>query len=147
MARKEFVRLIEENMTMMDRLMDRVKSKLMKNMEYTRSQMSVLVRLHLGGRALLKDIAYREFTTTPNLCATFKILESRGLVLREVDAHDRRNTWYSVTPKGAEVAKSMIAAFENIIGEVFAGLTRENEEKLTHALLTINEVISDMEVA
>ena len=147
MARKEFVRLIEENMTMMDRLTDRVKSKLMKNMEYTRSQMSVLVRLHLGGRALLKDIAYREFTTTPNLCATFKILESRGLVLREVDAQDRRNTWYSVTPKGAEVAKSMISAFENIIGEVFAGLTRENEEKLTRALLTINEVISDMEVA
>ena len=105
------------------------------------------MRLHLGGRALLKDIAYREFTTTPNLCATFKILESRGLVLREVDAHDRRNTWYSVTPKGAEVAKSMIATFENIIGEVFAGLTRENEEKLTRALLTINEVISDMEVA
>ena len=147
MARKEFVRLIEENMTIMDRLMDRVKSKLMKNMEYTRSQMSVLVRLHLGGRALLKDIAYREFTTTPNLCATFKILEARGLVLREIDEHDRRNTWYSVTPKGAEVAKSMITAFEGIISEVFAGLSRDDEEKLTRSMATINEVISDMEVA
>ena len=92
MARKEFVRLIEENMTIMDRLMDRVKSQMIRDVEYTRSQISVLVRLYVGGRALLKDIAYREFTTTPNLCATFKILESRGLVLREIDEHDRRNT-------------------------------------------------------
>lgn len=147
MARKEFVRLIEDNMIIMDRLMDRMKSKMIKNVEYTRSQMSVLVRLYLGGRALLKDIAYREFTTTPNLCATFKILEARGLVLREVDNKDRRNTWYSVTAQGAEVAKSMISEFENTIGEVFAGLSRDDEEKLTEAMKTINKVLSNMEVA
>ena len=147
MARKEFVRLIEENMTIMDRLMDRTKSQMMKNAEQTRSQISVLVRLHMGGRALLKDIAYREYTTTPNLCATFKILESRGLVLREVDEKDRRNTWYSVTPAGAAVAKKMIAEFENSIGEVFSGLSREDEEKLVDAMTTINKVISNMEVA
>lgn len=147
MARKEFIRLIEENMTMMDRLMDRMKSKMIHNLPYTRSQISVLVRLHLGGRALLKDIAYREFTTTPNLCATFKILESRGLVLREVDDKDRRNTWYSVTPKGADVAKAMISEFEDIIGQIFAGLSHENEEKLTDAIATINKILSNMEVA
>ena len=147
MARKEFVRLIEENMTIMDRLMDRTKAQSMRNAEYTRSQISVLVRLHLGGRALLKDIAYREYTTTPNLCATFKILESRGLVLREVDEKDRRNTWYSVTPAGAAVAKKMIAEFENTIGQVFAGLSREDEEELVAAMATINKVLSGMEVA
>ena len=147
MAHKEFIRLIEENMTIMDRLMDRTKSQTMRHAEYTRSQISVLVRLHIGGRALLKDIAYREYTTTPNLCATFKILESRGLVLREIDEHDRRNTWYSVTPAGAAVAKKMISAFENSIAEVFAGLSREDEEKLVDAMATINKVISKMEVA
>ncbi len=147
MARKEFIRLIEENMTIMDRLMDRMKSKMIKNMEYTRSQMSVLVRLYLGGRALLKDIAYREFTTTPNLCATFKNLEAKGLVLREVDAKDRRNTWYSVTPAGADVARNMIADFENNISTVFAKLSREDEKKLTDAMTTINKVLSNMEVA
>ena len=147
MARKEFIRLIEENMTIMDRLMDRKKSQTMRNTEYTRSQISVLVRLHMGGRALLKDIAYREYTTTPNLCATFKILEARGLVLREVDEYDRRNTWYSVTPAGAAVAKKMISEFENAIGEVFANVSREDEEKLVNAMTTINKVLSSMEVA
>ncbi len=147
MARKEFVRLVEDNMMMMDRLMDRVKSKMIRDVEYTRSQISVLVRLYVGGRALLKDIAYREFTTTPNLCATFKILESRGLVLREIDEHDRRNTWYSVTPRGADVAKNMISSFENIIGEVFSGLSREDEDKLVSAMTTINDVLKNMEVA
>ena len=147
MARKEFIRLIEDNMTIMDRLMDRMKSKMIRKATYTRSQVSVLVRLYLGGRALLKDIACREFTTTPNLCATFKILESRGLVLREVDDEDRRNTWYSVTTKGAEVAKSMIAEFENNISEVFAKLSREDEDKLVDAMSTINKVLTKMEVA
>ena len=147
MARKEFVRLIEENMTLMDRMMDQVKSKMIRKVEYTRSQMSVLVRLYLGGRALLKDIAYREFTTTPNLCATFKNLEARGLVLREVDSHDRRNTWYSVSDKGAQVAKNMIAEFENVIVELFSKLSRQDEEKLTKAAETINGVLKNMEVA
>lgn len=147
MAHKEFIRLIEENMTIMDRLMDRTKSQMMRNAEYSRSQISVLVRLYMGGRALLKDIAYREFTTTPNLCATFKVLEARGLVLREVDEKDRRNTWYSVTTKGAEVAKAMIAEFEHTIATVFAGLSREDEDKLTDAMSTINKVLSNMEVA
>ena len=147
MARKEFVRLIEDNMTIMDRLMDRVKSQMIRNVEYTRSQISVLVRLYVGGRALLKDIAYREFTTTPNLCATFKILESRGLVLREVDEHDRRNTWYSVTAAGADVAKKMIADFENIITDVFSNLSRDDENKLVAAMTTINGVLKNMEVA
>ena len=147
MARKEFVRLIEENMTTMDRLMDRVKSQMIRNVEYTRSQISVLVRLYVGGRALLKDIAYREFTTTPNLCATFKILESRGLVLREVDEHDRRNTWYSVTAAGADVAQKMITDFENIITDVVSNLSRDDENKLVAAMTTINGVLKNMEVA
>ena len=147
MARKEFVRLIEDNMTTMDRLMDRVKSQMIRDVEYTRSQISVLVRLYVGGRALLKDIAYREFTTTPNLCATFKILESRGLVLRQVDEHDRRNTWYSVTSAGADVAKNMITEFENTIGQVFAKISRDDEDKLVEAMSTINKVLSNMEVA
>ena len=147
MARKEFIRLIEDNMVIMDRLMDHMKSKIMKNVEYTRSQMSVLVRLYIGGRALLKDIAYREFTTTPNLCATFKNLEGQGLVLREVDDKDRRNTWYSVTAKGAEVAKAMITEFENTVGEVFSKISAADEEKLTDAMSTINKVLSNMEVA
>lgn len=147
MAHKEFVRLIEDNMMMMDRLMDHMKSKMIHNLPYTRSQISVLVRLYLGGRALLKDIAYREFTTTPNLCATFKVLESRGLVLREVDSRDRRNTWYSVTKAGADVAKSMILSFESVIGEVFSKISSEDEEKLTNAMATINNVLVNMEVA
>ena len=147
MARKEFIRLFEDSMVVMDRLMDNVKTKIIRNVGYTRSQVSVLVRLFLGGRALLKDIAYREFTTTSNLCANFKVLESRGLVLREVDENDRRNTWYSVTPKGAELAQKTIEELEKTAGEVFAKLSREDEEKLTSAMSTINSVLRKMEVA
>lgn len=147
MARKEFFRLFEDSMMVVDRMMDQAKSKMMQDAEYTRSQITVLVRLFLGGRALLKDIAYREFTTTPNLCATFKKLEARGLVLREVDEHDRRNTWYSVTKKGADLAKNMIAEFEKTVSGLFATLSPEDEERLTEAMSTINSILTNMEVA
>ena len=37
--------------------------------------------------------------------------------------------------------------FENVIGEVFSKLSRDDEEKLTNAMTVINNVLKDMEVA
>lgn len=145
MPRKEFSRLIEDNVTIVDRLIDRLKiypdfSK------HTRQQLSTLVRLYLGGRAKLKDIARREFITTSNLCATFRKLENDGLVLRTIDEEDRRNTWYSVTNSGEELAKVVIEKFRESVEIIFRGITREDEERLTGALKIMNELLRKMEL-
>ena len=104
MARKEFVRLMEENIWMLDRIADKLRLERVDSTGYPRQMMSILVRLHNGGRARLKDIARREHVSAPNLCATFRKLEADGLVVRVVDENDRRNTWYGVSDAGAKLA-------------------------------------------
>ena len=93
MARKEFVSLLEDNIWTLDKLSDKLQLDRAGSTGYPRQMVSILVRLHLGGRAKLKDIARREHVSAPNLCAAFRKLERDGLVLRTTDDDDRRNTW------------------------------------------------------
>lgn len=145
MPRKEFVRLIEENIYILDRLGDRLKAEHSLSTQYSRQQLATVLRLHLGGPAKLKDIARREGITAPNLCATFRKLETEGMVKRKIDETDRRNTWYAVTPEGEEVSKRALEKFREGIETFFKDLHREDEEKLVGALKTLNEVFKKME--
>ena len=145
MPRKEFIHLMQENVTALDRIGQRLKLVPLRMTEFPPQQISALARLHLGGAARLKDIATREVTTTSNLCAMFRKLERAGLVSRTVDEGDRRNTYYAITPQGEEIARRAIAAFQSAIEKMFANITPDDEEKLTDALRTINQVLKNME--
>ncbi len=146
MSRKEFIRLFESNIFIFDRLADKLKKEHVLICGCSVQQISVLVRLQVGGRAKLKDIARREFITTPNLCTTFRKLERDGLVARTVDEEDRRNTWYSCTQKGEEVAKKAKDVLCDAIEKLFEKLSKEDEERLTSSLKTINEILANMEL-
>ncbi len=146
MARKEFIRLFESNILIFDKLADKLRKDPAQICGHPRQQISVLVRLHLKGRAMLKDIARSEFVTTPNLCATFRKLERDGLVVRAVDEEDRRNTWYSCTEAGDELARVALEAFRSAIEKLFDNLSREDEEVLTQSLKNINKVLTNMEL-
>ncbi len=144
MPHKEFVNLIEQNMIILAWLTDRLNTSNSVFFRHPRQQLELLVRLHLGGRARLKDISARECTPTSNLCATFRILESKGLVRREIDESDRRNTWYSMTDKGRKLAVQTMELLRMRIMEIFAGLNKADEARLTGALRTINELVMKM---
>lgn len=144
MARKEFVRLLESNIWILDKLADRLKLNPAEMTGYPRQQMSILVRLHNGGRARLKDIARREMVSSPNLCATFRKLERDGLVLRTVDENDRRNTWYCVTDQGTQLASRAMDVFRGSVEKMFANISREDEIELTRAMKTMNEILTKM---
>lgn len=146
MARKEFIRLFESNILILDKLADRLKRAPHIRTGYPRNQLMVLVRLSMGGRARLKDIARREMVPTPNLCATFRKLEQDGMVARTVDEHDRRNTWYSCTPAGEDIARQAMEVFREDIAHMFENISREDEEVLTGALKTMNNVLTKMEL-
>ncbi len=107
--------------------------------------MVVLVRLYMGGRARLKDIASRETVSAPNLCASFRKLEHDGFIARDIDERDRRNVWYSVTPAGEELARRVMENFRIGIDRMFANLPRADEERLTGALKIMNSVLKAME--
>lgn len=147
MARKEFINLLEANIFILDRLSDKLKRFPVIFAGYPRQQLSILVRLHMGGPAKLKDIARREMVTAPNLCAAFRKLERDGLVLRKIDENDRRNTWYSVTKTGEKVANQAIESMRNTIEMLFSKLSRSDEDSLTKSLKTINGILTKMELA
>lgn len=146
MARKEFVKILESNIMIMDKLSDKFKREPTVLSGYPRQQLSILVRLHIGGPARLKDIARRELVTAPNLCAAFRKLERDGLVLRRIDEDDRRNTWYSVTPAGEKIATKAMETMRAAIEKLFAKLSREDEDALTKSLKTINSILTKMEL-
>ena len=146
MAHKEFVKLFESNILLFDKLADKLKREPSFLAGYPRQQLSILVRLHIGGPARLKDIARREMVTTPNLCAAFRKLERDGFVSRKIDEQDRRNTWYSVTKTGEQVAAQAMDAMRNAIDRLFSKLSREDESALTNAMKTINNILTRMEI-
>lgn len=146
MAHKEFVKLFESNILLFDKLADKLKREPSFLAGYPRQQLSILVRLHIGGPARLKDIVRREMVTTPNLCAAFRKLERDGFVLRKIDEQDRRNTWYSVTKTGEQVAAQAMDAMRNAIDRLFSKLSREDESALTNAMKTINNILTRMEI-
>ncbi|MCL1891871.1 MAG: MarR family transcriptional regulator [Alphaproteobacteria bacterium] len=142
--KKRFVELIESNMRAIDRMSDRLKAGA-DFFGYSRAQLQMIVRLRLSGRAKLKDIARREMTPASNLCALFRNLEKDGLISREIDESDRRNTWYSVSAKGAKLADRAMDLLRTRVEEFFSGISRQDEEKLTDALETINKLLNKME--
>ena len=146
MARKEFVSLLEDNIWTLDRLADKLRLDRAEATGYPRQLLSILVRLHNGGRAKLKDIARREHVSTPNLCAAFRKLEHDGLVVRTTDDEDRRNTWYCVSPRGAELSIRAMELFRDGAEKIFANISKDDEKRLTEALRTLNSVLENVEL-
>jgi DNA-binding MarR family transcriptional regulator len=145
--RKEFINLIEQNLLILDWLSGQLKNAPRFSGEYSHQQLKVLGRLFIGGRARLKDIAAREFIPVSNLCSIFRRLEQDGLIVREVDPDDRRNTWYSVSDAGAALATRALEGFRAHIAELFSGIGREEAAELTAALKKLNEALNKIKVS
>ena len=146
MSRKDFVALMEDNIWILDKIADRVRMGRVETTGYPRQLMSILVRLYSGGRARLKDIARRERVSAPNLCAAFRKLEHDGFVLRSVDENDRRNTWYCVSPAGADLARVAMDFFRDGIEKVFGNLSASDEQRLTDALRAMRDILKKVEL-
>ena len=145
MARKEFIGLMEENGMIIERMLTRIHQYPSQTIGYSRQQLMVLVDLAMSGKAMLKEIAHHQCMPTPNLCIMFRKLEGEGLVARDVDNQDRRNTWYSVTPKGRKIVNQFRENVFDMIESFCRGLTSDEEKKLTKCFLEINNILKRME--
>ena len=145
MVKKELISLFEKNVLLFAKLSEKINRDQIHFGGYSKQQMQFLVRLYIGGRQRLKDKAAREFIPAPNLCTMFKKLERDGLVSREIDENDRRNTWYSVTDAGAGLARDVIATLHVAMGVIFQGLSKQDEEDLISAFNSINKIFSKLE--
>ena len=146
MARMEFIKLMGENMMILDRLLDRVKVSPVKESGYPRQLLILLLRLNSSGRARLKDIARREGASTSNLCAAFRRLERDGLVVRTTDKDDRRNVWYEVTEAGKKASVRASDAIRRVILEMFESMTDAEEVQMIASLKNMNKVLKNLEL-
>lgn len=145
MAHKELVSLMWKNILAFAKLSERINRSQMIFNDYSRTQMQLLIRLYLGGRVRLKDLAAREFVPAPNLCTAFRKMERDGLVIRAVDENDRRNTWYSVSEHGTRVATEIIEMLHNAIASMFKDIDKKDEEELVRSFKSMNEILLKME--
>ena len=144
MARKELVSLFQNNVLLFAKLSERINRDLIDFGEYSKAQVHLLIRLYLGGRIRLKDLAEREFVPAPNLCAALKKMEGQGLVLRSEDESDRRNMWYCVTDEGRRVAVHFIGMANKAIETIFKDIDKEDEVELVRSLKSIHEIFVKM---
>lgn len=145
MARKELVSWVWKDILSFAKLSERINRSKISFNDYSRTQMQLLIRLYLGGRVRLKDLAAREFVPAPNLCTAFRKMEHDGLVIRAVDEDDRRNTWYSVSESGAQVATEIIEMLHNAIADMFKDVDKKDEEELIRSFKSVNEILLRME--
>lgn len=93
------------------------------------------------GKARLKDIATKTGQSVQNLCIVYNSLEKQGLVTREVDPADKRNTYYSITPKGANIVVKNKGKARKVIEGAFEALSDEELIELKESLEKSNKIM------
>ena len=145
MSKKEYINLIAENGMIMERMLARINQLPSQSIGYSRQQLGILVGLMASGKSKLKEIAHRNGMPTPNLSIMYRKLESDGLVMRMVDDDDRRNTLYSLTPRGKKIVNQFRDAVMDTIEFFCRNLTVADEKKLTEYLFGINKILKRVE--
>lgn len=73
---------------------------------------------------------------------TFKALEGKGLIRREADPEDRRNTYIRITEEGQRLQSEAIERMQGFLGKVFEAM---GEEDLTRLFALWNRLLDIME--
>lgn len=94
-----------------------------------------------AGKAKLKDIAAKTGYSPQNLCILYNGLEKDGLIAREVDSTDRRNTYYFLTDKGLQTLEKNKSKARDAIKELFSRLSDNDLTELKKSLEKVNNII------
>ena len=94
-----------------------------------------------AGKAKLKDIAAKTGYSPQNLCILYNGLEKDGLIAREVDSTDRRNTYYFLTDKGLHTLEKNKSKARDAIKELFGRLSDNDLTELKKSLEKVNNII------
>lgn len=111
--------------------------------ELPRQKMMALVDLKFFGKSKLKDIAEKVSESPQSLCMIYNSLEKIGLVKREIDKSDRRNTFYSITKKGENLLEKRGIELKKTLHKLFNQIKKDDLEEFGKALKTINKTIKE----
>ena len=113
-----------------------------RGLNITREQEAILRALCATEGVNQADLAARAGQERNNLSRTLSILESKGLVRREICAADKRNSLVYVTREGRKLHASAYEVIEEFRSVLFKGLTPAEVETFTD---TIHRLTANLE--
>lgn len=99
-----------------------------------------LFHLHAAGQGIsLKALAQRVGLESSTLVRVVDLLESRGLVRRQTDPHDRRSKLLQVTEAGNAAVADVRAKLVQVEGRLLDGMDAATAQLLLQAMLQLQQ--------
>ncbi|MBA4506768.1 MarR family transcriptional regulator [Clostridium sporogenes] len=114
-------------------------------LKLTEQQFITLFILNKNKKITLKKLSTYICVSTSSLCIMLTRMIKEGLVYREVDQRDRRNTFYSLTDKGINLIDKEIEGKVHNMEEKIMDLSLIQKKKLYNAIKDIEEIIDILE--
>lgn len=89
------------------------------------------------------ELSQKLLVTAGNLTGIIDRLEQQGLVRRETNPKDRRETFIKLTPKGLDTCSEIIPRHERDLVKIFDGLKPETVELLRSGLAQLRKHLDD----
>lgn len=92
---------------------------------------------------IVSDLARSLRVSPPAASRTLKNMEEKGLIRREVDKNNRRNTYVFLTEKGMESRDMASKAMEDFTGRVMKRMGDENVEMLISLIQKMTTIMEE----
>lgn len=113
---------------------------------YTQQQFRTLLYLEEIGKCPLKLLSKQIQVSTSSLCIMLNKLVDEGLVYREIDQEDRRNTFYELTTKGTDILKEEKILRTNKLEELIDRVPEEQRGELLECLTKARTILKDFQI-
>ncbi|MFD7920590.1 MarR family winged helix-turn-helix transcriptional regulator [Streptomyces sp. NPDC059740] len=110
--------------------------------DLTFAQLSALARVAEYGPLRLGELAAREQVSAPSMIRTVASLETRDLLAKEPDPHDRRSQHISVTPHGHEVLARVRRRRSELLTDRLVRLSAE-QRRVLHEAVPVLELLAE----
>ncbi len=135
-------RLVDEFAAFGPAYMRWVKSRLQdRGVSYAR--MRLLYALRCGGPRIMSSLSGVLGVTPRNVTALVDALEEEGLVRRRPHPTDRRATVIELTDRGVETTGGMYDEHREAVGELFEGLSGDEQRELLRLLGKLREALRE----
>ena len=121
----------------------RVRQNLQSSFNTTLPRFDLMAQLERAPQGLkMSELSQRMMVTGGNVTGITDGLEKEGLVLREVDAADRRVYRVKLTPEGQQQFRRMAAEHERWVVDLFGPLSPRHKKQLLDLLGELKEQLT-----
>ena len=104
----------------------------------------LLFHLEHGDGLTQLELAKKAHLSAPTVSVTLKRMESDGLLHRESDEKDQRNTRVYLTAEGRELNARVFESMLRVDAELVKGFSPEEQESFRHMLERMNQNLEGM---